>query len=536
MLATQRMSSHGGQQNFPFGCMAYTTFLFLAHPYPLSFSDNAFAYKFLSDQLENLHGIGLPEFITPGPPPGQPLLNAHENQDLDNFFQGFDQNSAANKSLPHAHYNIPTEHDQFFGMPPMFVGSDTALAQRAAIEPHQLTGGGFPYGNMLLGHDMNTPAPPNALMHGMHGPAYLDPAFQNPLVAQLQSAASLQPAFTQGWQHSHSYPTHNMMNVQNQSRLGMGFGTDSRFQPSGYAAPQNPMDPDLPQGVHMTNPIGDWLEPTSASTTQPNTRPNTQPSSPDWSKKRNFDDFARDHRPRNGFVVPAQSAVSARPSPPHSKSRRKRSVVKTEIKTPISQPPTPLSNSKAHTPHEIEIPSASETPEQDEDAEAEDEDEETTVQPRSPSPAPWPGSRPRPPRNTKAPPPKPPRKKKAAASSPAKPKKSQASQKIASSKTPLSHEQKKANHTSSEQRRRDATARSYAELYDLVPELEELGKQSTMKKLEIVVDKVRRTKERVEELRAKLSMDVATGRPLGGGAVASGSSMLLYSDVPTWRS
>ncbi len=514
--------------------MPPTTFILLYPPFPLSPSDDAFTYRFLSDQPENLHGIGLPEFITPGPPPGQPLLNAHENQDLDNFFQGFDQNSAANKSLAHAHYNIPPEHDQFFNMPPMFVGSDTALAQRAAIEPHQLTGGGFPYGNMLLGHDMNTAAHPNALVHGMHGPAFADPAFQNPLVAQLQNAASMQPAFTQGWQHS--YPAQNMMHLQNQSRLGMGFGTDSRFQPTGYAAPHNPMDPDLPQGLHMGNPIGDWLEPTSASTTQPNTQPNTQPSSPNWTKKRNFDDFARDQQPRNGFAVPAQNAGSARPSPPHSNSRRKRSVVKTEIRTPISKPPTPLSNSKTHTPLEDEHPGVSETPEQEEDAEAEDEDEETMPRPRSASPAPWPGSRPRPPRNTKAPPPKPSRKKKAVVSTPAKSKKSQASQKIASSRAPLSHDQKKANHTNSEQRRRDATARSYAELYDLVPELDESGKQSTMKKLEVVVDKVRRTKGRVEELRAKLGMDIATGRPLGGGAVSSGSSMLLYSDVPAWRS
>jgi hypothetical protein len=317
-----------------------------------------------------------------------------------------------------------------------------------------------------------------------------------------------------------------------QSRLGMGFGTDTRFQTSGYAAIHNPMDPDLPQGLQMNNPLGEWLEPTSASTTQPNTQPNTQPSSPNWAKKRNFDDFARDQQPRNGFVVPAQHAGSTQPSPPQSNPRRKRSVVKAETKASLSQPPTPLSNSKPQTPLGTETPDVQRTPEQDEDAEAEEEDEDTMEQPRSPSPAPWPGSKPRPPRNTKAPPPKPPRKKTAAPTP--KPRKAQPSQK-STSRVPLSLEQKKANHTNSEQRRRDATARSYAELYDLVPELEDLGKQSTMKKLEVVVAKVRRTKERVEELRTKLGMDPTTGRPLGGGAGGGGAGMPLFTDVPGWR-
>ena len=366
----------------------------------------------------------------------------------------------------------------------------------------------------MLGHDMNTVAPSNALVGGMHGPTYTDPAFQNPLVAPLQSS-SMQPAYTQGWQQS--FHAQNMMNLQAQSRMGMGgFGTDARFLPTGYAAaPHNPMDPDLPQGLQMTNPLSEWLEPTSASTTQPNTQPNTQPSSPNWSKKRNFDDFARDQQPRNDFMAAAQQAGFAHPSPPQSNPRRKRSVVKNEAKSSASHPHTPLSNSKPQTPLESEYPDNSESPEQDEDAEAEDEDEDGSEQPRSPSPAPWPGSRPRPPKNTKAPPPKPPRKKKVNVSA-SKPKKPPTSQKSSSSRVPLSIEQKKANHTNSEQRRRDATARSYAELYDLVPELEDIGKQSTMKKLEVVVAKVRQTKEAVERIRVKLGMDPKTGRPLDG--------------------
>ena len=473
--------------------------------------------------------------MTPGPPPGQPLLNANENQDLDNFFQGFDQNAAANKPLTHTSFNVPIEHDQLFNMPPMFVGSDTALGHRSVIDPHQLTGNGYPYGHGLMGHDMSAMSHGNPLAGGMHAPNYGNAAFPNPLIAQLQSAASMQPAYTHGWQQS--FPTQQMMNLQTQGRLGMGFGTDARFQPTGYAAPQNPMDPDLPQGLHMGNPIGDWLEPTSASTTQPNTQPNTQPSSPNWSKKRNFEDFTRDHQPRNGLIASTQQRRPTQPSSPQSNPRRKRSVVKTETKTPNSQPRTPLSNSKPHTPLDAESLADQELAEQEEDAEAEDDEEEdTAAQPRSPSPAPWPGSKPRPPKNTKVPPPKAPRKKKASAkaSTPSRPKsKASASHKSTPTRTPLSLEQKKANHTSSEQRRRDATARSYAELYDLCPELEDLGKQSTMKKLEVIVDKVRRVKERVEEMRAKLNVDPTTGRALAGAS--GGSSMSLYSDVPTWH-
>ncbi|EXJ74422.1 uncharacterized protein A1O5_02718 [Cladophialophora psammophila CBS 110553] len=526
------MSSHGGQQNFPFGCTAYTS-SFL--PYSsVPFTGDTFTHVYPLDQPENLHGIGLPEFMTPGPPPGQPLLNAHENRDLDNFFQGFDQNAAANKAFAHTQFSSPADHDHLFDMPPMFVGSDTALAQRSIIDQHQLAGAGFPYGDGFLGHDMNTVSQTTPLVPGMHGVSYSDATFQNPLIAQLQSAASMQPAYTQGWQQS--YPPQNAIRIPPQGRLGMDFGTDSRFQPTGYAAPHNPMDPDLPQGLQMNNPIGEWLEPASGSTTQPNTQPNTQPSSPTWSKKRNFDDFVRDQQPRNGFVASAQQTSMAQPSPTQSNPRRKRSEIKIEKRASISQPPTPLSNSKPHSPlNSNNLGIGEQEPDAEAEAEAEREDEEdATEPPRSPSPAPWPASKARPPRNTKAPPPKLPRKKNVSAhtSTPSKPKSKVQRPSVTSTRVPLSLEQKKANHTNSEQRRRDATARAYAELYDLVPELEDMGKQSTMKRLEVVVAKVQRVKQKVEELRAKLGMEPLTGRPISGPS--GGSAMLLYSDVPGW--
>lgn len=516
MLATQRMSSQGGQQNFPFGCMA--------HP-RLPQLHGACADVHLIDQQENIHGLGLPEFMTPGPPPppGQPLLNAHENQDLDNFFQDFDQNAAAAKPFPPANFNMPMGHDQYYGMPPMFVGSETAMGPRSVIDPQQLQGGLFPYGDGMIGHDMNTLGQPNPLGHPLHAHAYNDPAFQNTIMAQIQSAASVQPSFVPGWPQS--FVPQNAMDIQQRGPQVVNFGTDARFQPTGYAAPNNPMDPDIPQALSI-NPM-DWFEPTSASTTQPN----TQPSSPNWSKKRNFDDFQQDQPPRNGFAPTpnGQQLGVVQPSPPHPNSHRKRSTAVKKESGKSSQPLTPLSTSKSHTPLNAQVLRAGDLGDHEDDAEAEEEDEDAAAAAehrKSPSPAPWPASRARPPRNTKAPPPpKPSKRKKDGAHSSAslKPKSriqrasSDGSPTSNSTRVPLSLDQKKANHTSSEQRRRDATARAYAELYDLVPELDELGKQSTMKKLEVVVAKVRRVKQRVEELRSQLGIEVVSGRTIKTG-------------------
>ncbi|KEF51821.1 uncharacterized protein A1O9_12158 [Exophiala aquamarina CBS 119918] len=505
MLATQRMSSHGGQQSFPFGY-----------------------------QPENIHGLGLPEFMTPGPPPGQPLLNADENQNLDNFFHDFDSNAiTANKQDHHVQYGFSQGHPQYYNMPPMFVGSDTGLAHRAGIEPHQA--GGFPYADAMMAQDMALMGHPSNLNGAIHPAQYNDGSFNGPLLAQLQTAAAMQPTYDQGWQQPFTQP--GVMNVLHQGRTGVHYGTDFRFQPTGYAAPNVPTDPDM---IHPMHPM-DILEPTSGSSTQPNTQPNTQPSSPVWTKKRTFEDFQQEEAPRNGFAPllktqltgPTQPSVSI----PSSRKQRK-SVVKTEPHRP-SQPPTPLSNSKPRTLVDSETRAGVQSVDHEDDAEAEEDDDATNEQAKSPSPAPWPSSKARPPRVHVPPPPKkPPRKKKASMSSstPVKSKlKAQrtasAAQSSQSTRVPLSLEQKKANHTNSEQRRRDATARSYAELYDLVPELEDQGKQSTMKKLELVVAKVRTVMQRVEELRAKLGIDPATGRQLG----PPGASSLAHSGLEAWQ-
>jgi len=50
----------------------------------------------------------------------------------------------------------------------------------------------------------------------------------------------------------------------------------------------------------------------------------------------------------------------------------------------------------------------------------------------------------------------------------------------------------------------------------MVPELNDMGKQSTMKKLEVVVDKVHSVKARLEYLRQQLGRDAVTGQLLPG--------------------
>ncbi|EHY59553.1 hypothetical protein ABEF92_007863 [Exophiala dermatitidis] len=512
MLATQRMSSHGGQQNFPFGY-----------------------------QQENIHGLGLPEFMNPGPPPGQPLLNAHENQDLDNFFHDFDQNAAVAKHPTPSDFNMLAGSQQYFAMPPMFVGSETGMGQRFVVDPRQFPGAGLPYSAGMMAPDMNMVKHADTMASGMPATAYSD-GYAHPLITQLQTAASMEPAFGPGWQQQQPFPAQANMNMQQlPARQGVAFGTDSRFQPSGYAAPNNLLDPDMPAAM-QTHPL-DWFQPASASTTQPNTqpntRPNTQPSSPNWSKKRTFDEFHADQNPRNDVSQSghSQQAAMAQPSKSQTNARRKRSsVVKHEQPASSSQQATPLTTGKPHTPLKVEGQAVDES-NHGLNVEGEEEDDEdvndgaaTEPEAKSPSPAPWPSNKARPPRNPNPPPPKGSRKKKASVSS-AKSKTPRASsggrQITPSTRVPLTLEQKKANHTNSEQRRRDATARAYAELYDLVPELEDMGKQSTMKKLEVVVAKVQRVKQSVEMLSARLGVEPLTGRRVG----PSGTASLLHSDV-----
>ena len=427
--------------------------------------------------------------MTPGPPIGQPLLNDDENANFNNFLSGFDNNQMLDKHGHPQQYHMNHHQGDMFNMPPTFVGSETTMGPLAGIDPAQLERYAMNYGEGL---GTRVPgvhiSPASQVPYGAGNSHGLQDNWSQSLFSQLNSAAAVQPGYSTGWQqqqlHAQGLP------LQHPGRgPPMRFGSDSHFQPSGFTGP--PLD--IPE-TELQNL--EWLE------SQPNTQPNTQPSSPNWSKKRKLNEYHRDGR--NGFMAPNGQSVRRQQSSSH---------MKMESRGQLSMPPTPITTSKPQTPSIDEY-------DQDEDAEAEDDDDPTATNTaampsREPSPpAPWPSHKARPPKSNKPPPPpKPSRKRKKSESATTPNKKSAQKLRQQSSRVPLTHEQKKANHTNSEQRRRDATAKSYAELYDLVPEVAAMGKQSTMKKLEIVVDKVSKTIRAVEELRAKLGVQA-------GGSVA----------------
>ena len=466
MLATQRIMSYPGQQNnFPFGCMWNSNRTRLEET-----DDNP------PDNQDSIHGVGLPDFMIPAPPPGQPLLNDNETHDLSSFFTDFESNDYHAKSVSRSQFQDNGQMTLGYDLPPTFVRSETSYGGvRSGVDPHQLQMGGYNmYNTAMVPSNIPHINAENNFEHGLHHPGngMLEPSYPNPLLNQLHTAPSAIPQpYGPSWQPS--FPTQNLIpQMIPNGRPMVRFGSDSHFQTTHYAAPNGQMEPEMMQNL-------DWIEAQSSAT---NTQPNTQPSSPYVSKKRKFDDYL----PASGFPMNVTNGhsiglPSAHTTPPNLKVALKgRKSVKQE------QPPTPISATK----HVFQDPIDH----------GEDDDEPSPG--RSPSPAAsWSKTKVKPPRSTKSlPPSKPKRTSKKTARTP----KLERTASI-SARTPLTAEQKKANHTNSEQRRRDATARAYAELYDLVPELEALGKQSTMKKLEVVVNALKRLKEGNATLREMLS-------------------------------
>ena len=272
----------------------------------------------------------------------------------------------------------------------------------------------------------------------------------------------------------------------------MRYGSDNRFQANGFATSGPPIESDMSQ----MQTYG-WLEAQSSATnTAPNSAHNTNPSSPVVSRKRKLDDSgaARFQLPREATGhVPPPFANQVQLQPPLRRPAHRQA---SSSATSISQLTPTASSSQKQVLRRADP----------EDAEAVyDNDDNETMS----SPGPWPANKARPPR--KAPkPPKPPRERKGPspnskatsstkATSRRRSSASRSSNAIPSRLT-LTAAQKKANHTNSEQRRRDLTGRAYQELFDLVPQLENMGKQSTMKKLEIVVARAKHLKGLVDRL------------------------------------
>lgn len=480
------MGSHGQRQNMPFGCK----------PSLHNASQHAQELTLL-DNPNGIHGIGLPPYMNqagPPPQPGQPLLNDQEAEQIHDFFSTFEAESQAHGNPMHGHYSDNMAQLQPLQMPNTYVGHEVNMrSPQQPMDWHGQQMNPFQFGHPMNAMPMQTPTSPYGDTNGHTTSPYgnSNGHMASPVHNMFPMHHNNMQNFNNNWHQA--FPAHPMP----APRPDIDFGSDPNFLSNGYTAPDGTMDADMSLLSYAMAPTS------SASNTQPNSRPgsdaNTEPSTPVALKKRRLNTFqAESLRMTSTNGLPAAHS----PARPTSSRKSRNSLVKNE------QPITPLSK----TPTTLE-----EDDMEEEDAEYDEEDPGSQARSHSP-PAPWPASKARP-MHKEPPPPKPskPRKQSKHSASPAKPPKPRrTSSGLASNvaRTPLTAEQKKANHTNSEQRRRDATARSYAELYDMVPEMNEMGKQSTMKKLEVVVNKVHDVKARLEYLRQQLGRDIKTGQLL----------------------
>ncbi len=508
MLALQSMGSEQGPHNRPFGCKLIPQTSKTGRN-KVAVTPNhsriwetlcAYWHRFVScldqaaddnlDNLDNLHGVGLPNLIQPGPPPGNPILDEHENQGLNSFFDHFASNDFDFGARHGEGSSFQDEKGMSYEIPPNYVGQETSLAPRYghSIDPHQLQPGmSNMYNNgMMPGH--MPMVPPEASFDGtMQAPrhGFIDSAYPQPLQPHFQQPVNpqqYQASWISGYQPNINAP---MVNGRPQVR----FGSDATFHTSGYAASHLHPEPDVAQNL-------DWLEPSSATNTQPNTAPNTQPSSPNWSRKRKLgDEPFLSSTTMNGhgtlsthshsIVDDDQEALIPKAS---ARKRRKPDVKPEPLTSEEDEPaPAPWPASKARP---ISKPTPPKRPSNRSKRKA------ATPEPAVPSSS----SRSKPSSTSKQTP-----TKSSSSKTPSKPSLSRRTSTPGSHRQPLTQEQKKANHTNSEQRRRDATGRAYAEMYDLVPELETMGKMSTTRKLEQVVKKLSDLKEGNEGLRRVLN-------------------------------
>lgn len=436
-----------------------------------------------------VYGLGLPPFMAPGPPPGESLLDGHDTQNLNAFFTDFDSNNLDPNTRVTEGSQFQDGKNLSFELPPNYVGSETSLGLRygPSIDPQDLQPNYYGDG-LMPGH---VPLMPHGTaFDGIMqpaGPGYINPSYSNPIQNPFQ--ALVEPQYRQQWLPGYQL---NMTAPILNGRPQVRFGSDDQFHASGYAAPTNHHEPDIMANL-------DWIEAQSSATnTQPNTQPNTVPSSPVASRKRKQGD------PEPFPPTHALNSYNGLLAQPHNMM--------------VDQLASPAATANVRKPRK---PAAK-------------EEEEESTHDINLEPGPWPASKPRPvskpsparrPSNRskrKAPPspelaPSSSRAKTTKASGKATSKTKiplkDTKQTSRSSTTPGTHRQpltqaeKKANHTNSEQRRRDATSRAYAEMYDLVPELEGMGKLSTTKKLECVVKKVRELKAGNEELERLLGED-----------------------------
>lgn len=421
-----------------------------------------------------MHGMTLPTFISQPPPHGPPLLNEQENDHMQNFFSSM----AADGTLP-GHQMM---EDQFYNMsqPPQL--PNTYVGHDSFMQPQHATNWNIQHmsSHHQYGQGMDQ-MPTSPFTGNGHLISPINPVYQGQRHFPINQQ-QIHPRFNAGWQQS--------FQQQPVTRAEMQFGSDPHFMNTGYAAPDGIVEQDLSILTYAMQPTS------SASNTQPNSasgsNANTEPSSPATNKKRKLNKFEHESlrmTPHNNGKV--RSAVESLST---GSRRVRKSYINDQPPTPVSKTPTAHEEDDDDAAHELDGDY-----ERDEDMEnLEESGSATTSKSRHAH------------KNSTSSKAANPTKKSMSTPSGAGRKaiRRQSTGPIgANSRTPLTAEQKKANHTNSEQRRRDATSKAYAELYDLVPETEEGGKQSTMKKMGVVVDKVKGVTDRLSYLQQLLSQD-----------------------------
>lgn len=481
MLATQRMGSYHGQDptGLPFGCKH----LSLIHLFHLR--------NFIADSSrivdnDSIEGMAFPPDYRPrGPPPapqGKPLLNMSDQEQLDGFFAGFDSNNLTPNDMSSSGAGMMPANTMASNEQPLtpqyFITSHTHMqGQPPFVDPVALEGGANMFnpthmgGNMSMGSN-NLPFN-QMVQHTAHALPFANyPSSHNNSQDFFHPlAASMPSTFPVAW--SHALPSTNMHSSS--PRPLVRFGSDSHFGPAGYVPPLGSTE--LNEQNEMQR--FEWLE-GDAQSSAPNTQPNTQPSSPVWTRKRKAEgDQSTRAQHSNGVVEDAEpvrhEATEVEPEPISTRKRHK-VTLKPETQTPF---PTPQPHSLSSTTTK---PS-------------------TRGKRKSHSIATSSPAQPLPTTTTTKPHPSP-------SASSSKPKRPSAISTGSGSgsgvRVPLTSDQKRANHTNSEQRRRDQAQKAFARLFDLVPELEQEGKLSQMKKLERVVRKMRELEEGNRECRRRI--------------------------------
>ena len=371
-----------------------------------------------------------------GPPPrpsSQHILNHEETRYMGDFFAGFDRPDAVmNEQHSVAAFDPHTFLPQYLHQDTIMsnVSNQFGTYNYSQLENDFMSDNRTPIDNHVTPHTRaNGPFLPRA-PHGL---------------------SEIEPSYSHEFQQSPFQPLSRPLNTPGRGPAP-NFGSDARFQPDGFQNSMAPIDTDVP------NP--EWLH------SNPPTRPGTVPSSPVMGRKRKSDAMMD----QNGIVALHRGPNS--PINPKSHSRKQSRV--SNVKTEPRQEPTPNS--------------LEDSEDSDIDAEAESDDDIPTSSRTTTPPSQTHRRRPgktdskittastsarkrRKMSNTDSP-----ASKAVTNTSRARPK---ASTRTSSSATtsqqanaarrhPLSIDQKKANHTSSEQRRRDAAARAAARVYDLV--------------------------------------------------------------------